>query len=359
MNQFRRAQTLPEGKRIDRSAVAQERGGHFILVRLAVAARPPQTRVFQRKLHPAVDVPQRLLAHEPALAAYAFQAQRVPLHRLFADIDIEHERAMRAVFLQAANPDEDVAYMLRLLPHERYGPPQPGRDDARTDVPAEHMRRLADDEGLVVVFLRRFERADGVLARFQRDGTDMHEQLVFALRQPLRGEDVRDEHVFGMTDFMSVEVNIRDGINALEMEEGAAGFAGPVKAERIKNVACFVVADFEVVVLIIRLVQQACANKVERPVAGNACGDKIGRQVGGAGDFAGKARVVDYAKLPAPIQFQFGFNAHNDCVSFFGVCSLIGNISCYPAVFLRFDSGFIAFLSISGIMRSREGGARA
>ena len=81
------------------------------------------------------------------------------------------------------------------------------------------MRRLSYLKRVEIVFMRSRIKRQRILSRFNNGGLDMNGKSVFSdLKSALKPYLVRDEHILGASDKITVKVYIRNGIKSLKNE---------------------------------------------------------------------------------------------------------------------------------------------
>ena len=113
---------------------------------------------------------------------------------------------------------------------------------------------------------------NGILPRFQRHGAQMHQQLVFPLAKTRRRKFMLDEHVFAVPDLHAVQVHVRYGVDAFKAQKiPPVRFLRPRETDGIEHVAGFIFEQLPVVIPEKRILHQAVAHIVQRPVSGHLC----------------------------------------------------------------------------------------
>ena len=134
----------------------------------------------------------------------------------------------------------------------------------------------------------------------------MDDKLVSAVLYAVEREAVRVIHIFGKSDFHTVEENLRHGVNAVKTEKGvkADGFI-KLEAGVIIEMQVFVFLRFNATRAEINVGQKSLAHKIELKRSGDGgyhARQSVSLKVGGGrhGDAVpSHSRIFDIGKLPA------------------------------------------------------------
>ena len=221
----------------DRAVVGDQFDLRVVERRLAHAARPPEIDVVQADLQ---------LAHRPAerhllRMHLAVARERGPHLGL-----VEHgERRgdahahvnVRPAILHADCPHDpcgvvDVALRANLQPHVA---PNAAERHVRHDIPAVHVRRLAEELVIRAAAHHPAEFAGDLVARRETHRTDQHlHRVLRADTDSVRHvELVRNQHVLRLADLLAVEEYVRERVDAVKHEDGPFAWFTCGTAERL------------------------------------------------------------------------------------------------------------------------------
>ena len=129
---------------------------------------------------------------------------------------------VRPTMLHADRPHDprgivDVALRAHFEPHAA---PDAAERHVRHDVPAVHVRRLAEELVVRAAAHHPAELAGNLVARREAHRTDQHLHRVLRAHTDLvrHVELVRNEHVLRLADLLPVEEHVRERVDAVEHE---------------------------------------------------------------------------------------------------------------------------------------------
>ena len=257
---------------------------HVVERRLAEAERPPEIGVVDAEPETRSPVPDRsvqtpddlALARDRHLDLGGVEAAERPF-------EPEVEQVLRRPLLrvEAQERAEVFADALGLAHHDPRVAEDAGGDEAREDVPADHVRGLAERLQLRGR-ARVADRRDLAELRFDDGRAEEDGELVLARAHELRHvERVRNEHVRRLADLASVHEHVAERVEPVELQHRLLVGRHRTKRElpRIEPLVPLVLARGVLVVRVEEVRQHARRAEVKlvaaRHLRGN--GDRLGR----------------------------------------------------------------------------------
>lgn len=186
VDEIHRPQSRPEGAGVHRLSAVLQRYRHIIHRLFAAALGPPEMHLCDLAVQLTGVEPGGIAHGKAAVAAASLAADGVIPKLTLVVLEGIIQRDISPSVFQIDVLRHEIGFLdmgLRAV-FQLDRPPQAARKNTGRNVPAEHVRCLADIEGRSVIFHGDGAQGRPVLLRLQQGGADMYDNIGFAVRKP-------------------------------------------------------------------------------------------------------------------------------------------------------------------------------
>ena len=271
VDEIHRPQSRPEGAGVHRLSAVLQRYRHIIHRLFAAALGPPEMHLCDLAVQLTGVEPGGIAHGKAAVAAASLAADGVIPKLTLVVLEGIIQRDISPSVFQIDVLRHEIGFLdmgLRAV-FQLDRPPQAARKNTGRNVPAEHVRCLADIEGRSVIFHGDGAQGRPVLLRLQQGGADMYDNIGFAVRKPFHRNRVRNQHIVAFINQPTVDINVRIGVDPFEHQPRGRSLLGfELEASEIQQMAILIGIQLQDIVSEEDIRKLACSLQIQFEIAG-------------------------------------------------------------------------------------------